>query len=517
MLGKLKWAGPAMGLLVLAAFAWFNWVFLRSELFLGPMSHLQPQIANVGWYFATGRPVYHAPDSAEIYNLLYGPWLYIITGWFEKLFGAGIFSAKLGGALALGASLVLLYGLLCRKAGHGFALLGTGVFAALLMALDPVETLIRGDVFIVLCVTAAGWAAQSPSKFAPVFFGVLAGISFNLKIHSPVYFLPLLWPAWQAGHRWRGLAAAAAGGAVMAVLPFLIFPNISWENYWLTLRTAGEHGFDPTYFLRDISWFFLLSLPLAALAVLARADNPRATEEALAKMRPGLALLLATFVILLPFASKYGAGPHHLLPLIVIFLLFAADLAPLLQPPAKFRSLPMLSVQAALYSWLAACCLVGFLRSHEDTAWLNDRAPWAQSVNADLDGILAKYGPGSVILMGAGGDLDYINTFFRTRLVFAGMPDGIEPGALMEYVFAGKSPANLPALTAMLNHDYPGKKIAWLVPKGNAPFSMDSFYARYIRGEYQEHAPLFDDNFRKNFAQNFSRVATSQFYDIYSD
>jgi len=514
---RFRWLAPAIGLLMLAVFGWFNWVFLRSPLYLGPISHLQPQIADVSWYFATCRPVYHGADSGEVYNLLYGPWLYIITGGFEKVFGAGIFSAKLGGELAVGASLVWLILLLRRKAGIGFALLVSGLFAALLMALDPVESLVRADVFIVLGVVAGCWAAQSPLKFAPVAFGVLTGICFNLKIHSPIYFLPLLWVAWQSGHRGKALAVAALSAAVTAILPFVIFPNVSWQNYWWTLRVAGAHGFDPNRFLDSLEWFFLLCLPIAAVAALAYVKNPGETAKALGKLKPFIGLIFISFIILLPFASKFGAGPHHLLPLIPTMLLLAAEFVTLNGHWLGGRSFPVLGLQAALFSWLAASFTVGLVRSYQDTAWLKDRAPWAQSVNADIDQILAKYSSNSVILMGTGGEEDYMATFFRTKLVFAGMPDGIEAGPLMEFAFAGKSQADLGKLVAMLNHDYGGKKILWLVPKGNAPFSMSTMYALVMRGDYQPHPPLFDENFREAFAKNFSRIGVTQFYDLYSN
>ena len=282
-------------------------------------------------------------------------------------------------------------------------------------------------------------------------------------------------------------------------------------------RTAGEHGFNPINLLTNIGWFFMLCLPVAALGILANANQPKATAGLLAKWRPELGLILVTFILVLPFASKYGSGPHHLLPLAVFLLLFAAELAPLAGRPGTLVSLPLLGVQAALYSWLVTCGLVGATLSHADAGWLNDRTPWAQSIDADLDKILAQYKSSSVILMGVGEYKDYPATFFRTRLVFAGMPDGLEPGPMMENAFAGKPTVNLPAFTHALELEYPGKKILWLVPKGDAPFMLDSYYARVVRGAYEPNAPLFDDEFRKSFAQNFTRIGASSFYDLYSN
>lgn len=515
-LNKMTWALPALGGLMLVAFAWFNWVFLRSPVYLGPMSHLQPQIADASWYFATGRPVYHGPDSAEIYNLLYGPWLYIITGVFEKMLGPGIFSAKLPGELAIGAATLLLFFLLRQKTGARFALLGTGVFAAILVALDPVESLTRADVYIVLGVVLGAWVAPAPAAWAPWAFGLLAGICFNLKIHAPVYFLPLLWPAWLAGHRAKSLLTAMACSAVAVAAPFLIFPNISLQNYAWTLRNASAHGIDPNRFLESTEWAFLLSLPIATLAVLAYLRNPAATAEKLKTLQPLLCLIFFTFLLLLPFASKYGSGPHHFLPLLVVLLWLAGEFPPLIEPWLGGPGLVGIGVQALLLSWLSCGLAVGLTRSYQDAAWLNSNATWAQEINADLDAILAQHGQDSVVLMGAGNDQDYIYTFFRSRLVFAGMPDGVEPGPMMEFVAAGKHLENLAKLSANLDQAYPRKKILWLVPKGNQPFSMTTLYAEVMRGNYTNKAPLFDAAFQRDFQKQFHRVESTKYYDLYA-
>ncbi len=514
-LKRLGPALPALAVLMLALFAWFNWAFQRSTLYLGPMSHLQPQIANISWYFANGKPVYHGADSPEIYNLLYGPWLYIITGTFEKILGPGIFAAKLSGELALAGAFVLLFLLLRRQTNTGYALTATGLFAALLMALDPVESLVRADAYITFFLIIGCWAAQSPAKAAPYVFGIMAGICFNFKIHAPIYFFPLLWSAWQAGHRWPSLLKAMAIAAVTVALPFVLFPNISLQNYWWTLRTASGHGMDPFRFLESMEWFFLLGLPIAAVAGLAYVQNPEATGQKLKTLRPFLGLILTAFILLLPFASKFGAGRHHLLPFIVILLLLAGELAPLVRRWFGSTSLVVLGTQAALLSWLGACFAVGMTRSYQDTAWFKASAAWGDSINADLDAVLAKYTPSHVVLMGVGGDKDYIYTFFRTRLVFAGMPDGIEPGPLMEFAAIGNYAPDLNRLATALNHEQPGKKIMWLIPKGNEPFTVSNYYTPVVRGDYLKLKPLFDEHFVGDFKRAYHPAGSTQFYDLY--
>jgi hypothetical protein len=508
---------PVAGLLMILLFGWFNYAFLFSPLYLGPMSHIQPLIADVSWYFATGKPVYHGPDSAEVYNILYGPWLFIFTGWFERVLGPSVFSAKLGGELALGASLVVLFALLRKRAGMGYAITGVGIFAAVIMALDPVEILGRADVFITLFVLVGCWAAGSSSKFAPVVLGLMLGLSVNLKIHGCVYFLPLIGMAWQAGWRRKQGLAVVVTAAIAAIFPFLVFPNISLRNYAETLGVASAHGLNLINLFTNIEWFFLLCLPLGCVVALAWLRDAAATTNALKSQASFLLLLLVEFLAILPFASKYGAGPHHYLPLAVLLLLLGAELHAQGVRWVWGSTVTSAGVQAACLSWLASCLGTGLVRCYQDTAWLRGRAAWAQSIEADLHGITAKYGANHVILMGVGGHDDYPQTFFRSELIFSGQPIGIEPSALMESAFAGQPTPSLGQLIKTYGQDYPGRKIMWLIPKGNAPFTLESYYAKTNGAGYGGHDLLFDATFRSAFQHDFSPLASTEFYDLYSN
>jgi hypothetical protein len=53
------------------------------------------------------------------------------------------------------------------------------------------------------------------------------------------------------------------------------------------------------------------------------------------------------------------------------------------------------------------------------------------------------------------------------------------------------------------------KKLAdvWLIPHGDQPFTIRSFYP--------PSPELFDDAFRASFAENYQRVGSSRFFDVY--
>ncbi len=508
---------PVAGLLMIAGFGWFNYEFLFSFLYLGPISHIQPLIADVSWYFATGKPVYHNADSVEVYNMLYGPWLFIFTGWFERALGPSVFSAKLGGELALGASLIVLFMLLRKRAGAGYAITGVAIFMAIIMALDPVEILVRADVFITLFVLVGCWVASSPFWAAPLVLGLMVGLSVNLKIHGGVYFLPLAWTAWRAGWRWKDGGLVIITAFIAAIIPFLVFSNVSLENYAETLRLASAHGLNLINLFTNIEWFFLLCLPLGAVVALAWLRDAATTANALKTLSPFLRLILVEFLVILPFASKYGAGPHHYLPLAVLLILLGAELQAMGVRWTWGATVTAAGVQAACLSWLACCLGTGLVRCYQDAALLRGQAVWAQSIETDLHGILLKYSVDHVILMGVGGNDDYPQTFFRSELVFAGQPIGIEPSALMESTFAHQRSPALDQFDKLVSRDYPGRKMMWLIPKGNAPFTLESYYAETIGVGYGTHSLLFDPVFRSEFQHGFSLLASTQFYDLYSN
>jgi len=516
-LNSLRWLFPTAGLLMIILFVWFNWVFLFSAVYLGPMSHIQPLIADVSWYFATGKPVYHASDSVEVYNILYGPWLFILTGWCERLLGASVFSAKFAGELALSVAFLVLFQLLRKRAGTGFAVTGVGIFAALIMALDPVEILMRADVFIVLLMLLGCWVAESTSKIAPVGLGVLLGLSVNFKIHAAVYFLPLAWVTWRSGWHGKQVLTVVVAAFIVSLLPFLVFSNVFLGNYLRTVAAAGSHGINLINLFTCIEWFFLLCLPLGAVIALAWLRDNNNTSRVVKSFYPLLLLIVVEFLAILPFAAKYGAGPHHYLPLTVILLLLAAELHAQGVRWTWGSTVAAAAIQAACLSWLLSCLGTGLVRCYQDTGWLKVQSAWAQNIETDLHSITAKYGTDHVVLMGIGGNHDYPQTFFRSQLVFAGQPIGLEPSALMEDAFAGQPTPSLELLVKRFSQEYPGRKIMWLIPKSNAPFTLESYYATTQGSGYGEHDLLFDMAFRSAFQHDFRLAASTSFFDLYAN
>lgn len=513
-LNRAQGVWPAIGLLTLALFGWFSTVHQASPVYLGP---IQPQIAEVSWYFAQGQPIYHGPAAGEVYNMLYGPDIYIITGWFEKLLGPSTFSFKLPGTLAVGAALLVLGLHLWQRVGMKLAVFGVSLVAGLFLAMNPEEMFSRPDVFIVLCVVLGCWAAYSKSKIAPVILGAAIGASINLKIHAGFYFLPLLGAAWQTGFRQKSWLVVCSLAGFVAAAPFLLFSNVSLGNYLWTLRVASSQGINPQNYFNILEMFFCLSVPLATALLLAYRQNPRATLVGLASQQTFILLLVAEFILLLLPSSKYGSGIHHLLPLGVLVIVLGAELYAAGVRPAWDGSLASCAMSAVLFSWLVSCFSIGLVRSYQNAAYLRGRAAWAQSVETDLDQIAAQYGPGHVLLMGASDNLNYDYAYFRPRLIFKGQPIGFDPCGLMEREFVGSPVPGLPELKTTLAKNYPAKKIIWLVPKSGEPFSLTSYFAHWADDGYLPNPHAYSEQFRATFLASTTKIATTQYYDLYTE
>ena len=119
----------------------------------------------------------------------------------------------------------------------------------------------------------------------------------------------------------------------------------------------------------------------------------------------------------------------------------------------------------------------------------------------DLRNIDNQY-PDLTIHMGLGEYKDYKYTYYRPVLVYMGNPYYIDFPIYMAYQNANMVDRKQIAQT------FEACKIdIWLIPKGNIPFAMGNFAVKHI--------PLFDQELRNSFLNNYVQINTSKFFDIY--
>lgn len=496
----------ACSFLATAAYGYFAWLYAS---FPGYLDHLEPTIASVSWYFWNGEPVYHGPHAVERYNMLYGPYLYVFNGVSEGLLGPTIFSSKIAGVASALTALLLLFVTFVRKSSLLPAILVSGSFVALLLHFGHFSFWDRADPFQLLFVALGAFATTFSSCWVAILLGLSAGVCANLKIHSVIYFLPLAVLAFETRRSVKraGIFLLSAGAA--ALLPFLVLPNMSLSNYLLTLGEASQHGFDPIAYRLVLEWLGVMLFPLAALCVLCSFRNPERTTQVLQENSRLIGATLLGCLLLMVPASKIGAGPHHWMPYMAVVALVALQLQRTGWDGSWQQSRVHLLIYPFVISWLLSSYAAGFLSvGHHLRSIDHTHETQAQAIVEDMRSIIEKYGKDYVLFAGVGADNDYDLTYYRPLLVFAGMPVGIDPAALMESQQAGAAPPDLHKLMGRFQgHRGKEKGTLWIIPKHSRPFSMATFYP--------SREKLYDPLFRAGFLSDCRLLTSSTHFDIY--
>jgi hypothetical protein len=404
-------------------------------------------------------------------------------------------------AVAIG----LFYLVVRKRTSPRIGLLFTSLLAALSLRLGPFGFWSRPEPFLLLCVATGLFAATRKGLMSTILLGVSLGVAFDLKVSALCYFLPIAVLAMENGFDWIALLEAAAIGATVAILPFLLFPQVSLWNYLAVLQVIGKRGSAILEFRLSMEWLITVSLPLIGGVLFYWATSPERSPISPRNLKRAFATIFAA-VGLLMFASKLGAGPHHFLPLIPILLLFAAEQT---ENGRGFRWHP--SVKGAIgnalcFSWLLSCLLVGLGSAYSICAdAIRKEAPAAASIR-DLRQLVAEH-PAYVWLGGAPLGGLAIENSYHLQLVFEGMPPGIQPPAQMDFQLANMVEADLGKLEKEIADKY-RKPLAWVVPKGSLPLGMKT--------AFDQSRPIFSEKFRRDFSERFANTSSTPFFDLYT-
>jgi hypothetical protein len=471
----------------------------------GFSDHVEPSVVVIAELWGQGKPLYPDPLAAERYAIQYGPLTYIANSFVLSATGGDIRAVKAFGLAALVAGLALI-GISVRRSGNVVVCLGYAAVAILFLERCslgcPVASWIRPDPQLFFWASAGMYCATlSRRAMAVVGTGVAMGMCVCLKLHGAVYLLPALMLIGR-GHRVCSAVALLLVAALVALLPFVVFTNISWRCYAETLIVSAHHGLD-WGLLQKASCFaaFLLS-PLAAMfcanILTSRgADLKRCLDEQGGLMA---AIAMATLLVAVP-ASKAGAGPGHLLPLIPAYTL---ALGTLIAWPRQTAVVPRLVIYAAL-SVVGAFVILGtaqaFCAAHVLWGKSGGCGHIAHVATSEIRQIRARF-RGASIGMGFGGRETYEWTYYRTCLDYRATPYLLDTTSIMDFA---KARIPLPDATyAALRR---GDVKIWILPAGEEPFSLPSFYAG--------SAALFDERFCRAFHACYRRETGTEHYDVW--
>lgn len=496
---ELRGIGTAryIGAIYLLGFALWAVVYLLSPVFL---DHAEPQIACVSAVFDRGGPLYHGIDSAARYSLLYGPITWLVPAFFFKLIGPSTFATKLGGALAGLGAVGLTYLALRRRGKWCRAGVWAGCFVALLLMFRHKAFWPRPEPYLVLCSALALCALTTRSwALSATLCGLAIGVAVNLKIHGVFYIAPALGVMLDR-RRYAAVVLAGLLALMVGYAPYLL-PNVSLHNMIVWLRAASMQGLKKGELLHNVEWIAFLSIPLVSLI----AYRTHFAVGRLKQMIGRNVFVLCTSVLSLLavtiIACKPGAGPHHFMPFLpyIVFAVASEHGTNANGQPCseglwkKFTAVISLSFCLTVFV-LSLCCV------QKDVSAALSARPRAVSICADLRTILRNY-PGMKISMGLGSGNGYRYTYSRPLLVFQGQPYLLDFAALMDMRKAG---LEIPDST--LEELRSGAVDMWLIPKGEKPFVMPSWY---------EAEDYFGEEFRNVFERYYYVGAQSAFFDIW--
>lgn len=492
--------GAAIGLIT--AFAAMALLYLWSANFI---DHVEPLVAVNSWLLWQGEPVYHLAESTQRQAIPYGPHLHIFIAAAQAAFGPSTFTSKLPAVLAALASLVLFYVTLARSTSRSRALVFTGLAAGLWLPFRHTVFWSRPEPFLLFAVTFALFAATRRGYLAAASVGAAAGVAIGLKTHGAFYFVPLAVLAARSGWSAGGWITAGATAVVTAFAPFLL-PQLSLQSYVGAVAVAAGYSIGPSDLQAGLQWLVTIFAPAVILPLVARLTNTAGTHAPERDFWLYVGAIFASCLPVLLPASQTGAGPHHFIPFIPLLLFAAAELSHNGLTFRWSRNATGAIVQGVRYSWLISCLIVALWSTYAMTEQALRTQPRGVACTNDIRNLIAAHAD-KTLLMGVGGDGDYLPTFVRHELVFAGMPPGLDPITMMDFKGRNLPEPKLRALIDELRSRY-GKPVIWLVPQGAPPFTMRTWY--------QPFDSLFSAEFRADFAALFERRESSEFFDVYA-
>lgn len=471
--------------MTLAAYAGMALWYLTSDAYY---DLAEPTIAAVSWLVRLGQSPYHAVDAASRYAHIYGPGLFLIHAAVFRALGAGILISKLAGVAAALLSLALLAIALRRTRVAPLA--WTALAALLYLTFGNISFWTRAEPLLLACVSIGLLCALQRHCFvAAIGVGVAMGVATDLKLTGVCYLAPVV-PMLFVRHRARAVAAAGAIAAMLIVLPFVLWPQISLADYRFWLQKSSENGLRVRLLRPNIEWALYLAAPLG-LSLFVRDWRDRSPQLGMIIT----CVLAMTLIVVL--GAKPGAGPYHLLPFVPVIIFIAASVSVDVdfdwRPPAAVAFILPAIVIAAIQQTL----LIDALRTAS-----------SQHVASDIIAFADAH-PGDRIDMGYGGTSSYKGsaplTFYRPLLVFRSGKYLLDAPAIQEHQLAGIAiPAPTFHAIARCDADY------WLIPKGEEPFRTRNMYAA------TGFAPLFSPEFKSTFLDAYHLTMSTDYFDVYS-
>lgn len=445
--------------------------------------HIESSVAAISWYTSTGHSFYSRPADLAQYALPYGPALYILNAVPLRLFGPGIVASKLTGAIAALTSTAAV-GWSVRRTRP---ILLTGATACLwYLAFGSMSFWTRAEPLLLASVAVSLILAGQRASIAVIGIGIALGLAVSVKITGGLYFLPILALLWQRLGT-RPLLAALGIAVVSAAAPFILIPGVSGGGYFQVLASTARHGVRWRGVATEIQWALILVLPIF---VGRWQVPPGPVTREIWELRAARIAFAIGVVVMIPVASKYGAGPYHFLPFVPAAVYLAAQRADEATPAAR----PLDPLRTALPLALAV------IAASQQLYWIaavNGRP--SAGVAAEVRSLTSSTsGPVAV-----GYARDYQASAFRPMPVYAGYPYVLDAPSLMDRQIAG-----LPFPEGSVRMLESCAIATWLVPAGEEPF--------VVYNAYNPALLVFPPEFIETFHRKYARLERHRYFDVWT-
>jgi hypothetical protein len=496
-----------ISLIILVYYVLFTIWYSVSYVFLG---HVGPSVAIGSYMFQKGDLVYRSLNLPETTIFYYGPMLFILDGFFIKLFGANIFAAKIGGVISGNLSLLLLFFALRKKLGDRFSLICCGYLALIYIYARVFSTLSctywnRPDPYILFFISLGLLcAAQNKKWIAIIVSGLALGAVANLKITEAFYFIPI-YALIYLRYGIRKVIMSLIIGAVALILPFVLFQNISLQNYIVSLGIAAsiaKHGLELRLF--NVNMSFVVSailIPILFLITLIFTTGIENLNKVYRENKLYIGSFFISTMIVAVLGSKPGSDANHMMPVVLLSVYALSFFYEYKNDVKLFSQNVSLTLISAVSIWVIVSVIAWptLLKEVRFIKKFNQRSIHESDVVSDISNIMKKY-KNNTIEMGYGGE--YGLTFCRPLLVFAKNHYLLDPFSLMDKEFVG-----LTISQETLSYLTKRKIEIFLIPKGGMPFDLINF----LNGK-----PLFTDEFKKCFLDNYELEEQTKYFDVWS-
>ena len=456
----------------------------------------EPSVAIVSYFFLKGKEIYPSLNSPFVISLPNGPMLYIFHSIFFKLLGVNLLSAKIGGAVASISSLGLFFIALRQRISNRLSLLVTGYMALILIQFMPFPFWSRPDPYVIFFVALALGVATHPTSYvAWPLTGLALGMSIALRLSSGIYFVPILALLWNH-HGSPRVALALISGLAWSFTPFLLFSNLSLENYFSAMSLIAKGGLRGQVLIENAVFFFKsLFLPVLC-GLFFQTSSVKFMRQLICDNKLYVGALMVSTIGTAFICSKPGSDPNHLISLVFLYgYLFC-----LIGENKEIRKsalvvIPMGAVLAGLVFFLLVSDFITVPKG-------KGYDQFTRSAKMDLKEIMKRY-PDASIEMGCVNmnKINYVLTYLRPLLVFSGHPYFVDPHSLMDRELGGRG---FPQQATVRFKKRLTDII--LIPVGGKPFDLISPYTG---------RPLFPREFIEAFYQNYYPVGQSNFYVIW--